>query len=154
MRKAWMQVVSARFCAGLIKRACCIFLVLACVFLGTYSRDPKAMRDRCVASAEKYFRNGRYHEASILYRRALQFDPRYADAYYQLGKAQTALRKYSDAARSFARASSLDPANEDAAVRLAEFDITAYVTDHRSNKRALAEAQPLVGQILKRNPNS
>jgi tetratricopeptide (TPR) repeat protein len=152
--KAWMHGVRVSGYMGLMKQACCVFLVLAFMFLGTYSPDPKVMRDRCVASADKYFGKGKYQEASLLYRRALQFDPKFAEAYYRLGKAQTALRKYVDAARSFARAASLDPGNEDAAVRLAEFYITAYVSDLRSNKRSLAEAKPLVAQILRRNPNS
>ena len=135
-------------------RSRCIFAALACILLAGCNRDPKTMRDRCLASADKYLQNGKYKEASILYRRALQFDPKYADTYYRLGKVQLVLQQYGDAARAFERASSLDPTNEDAASRLAEIYIAAYVTNPQSNKQALQEAKSLVAQIARRNPNS
>jgi tetratricopeptide (TPR) repeat protein len=112
------------------------------------------MRNRCVASADKYYQNGKYKEASILYRRALQFDPKSGEAYYRLGLAQLALRDYGDAVRALERATSLDPSNEDAAVRLAELYISAYASNPKSNKQALQEARPLVAQLRKRDPKS
>jgi tetratricopeptide (TPR) repeat protein len=118
------------------------------------NRDPRAMGEKCVRSGNKYFQGGHYKEASILYRRALQFDPKSAEAYYRLGLVNLTLREYGDAARALERATSLDPANEDAAVRLAEIYITAYVANPQSNKRGLEEARPLIAQVIKRNPKS
>ena len=127
---------------------------LACLLLMACNRDPQAMRDRCVASGNKYFQNGKYKEASILYRRALQFDPKSGEAYYRLGLVDLALREYGDAARALERATSLDPSNEEATVRLAELYIAAYATNPRSNKHSLDEARLLVAQVLRRNPKS
>ncbi|HXA64887.1 MAG TPA: tetratricopeptide repeat protein [Bryobacteraceae bacterium] len=112
------------------------------------------MRDKCIASGNKYFQSGKYKEASILYRRALQFDPKSGEAYYRLGLVDLALREYGDAARALERATSLDPGNEEATVGLAELYITAYAANPKSNKHSLDEAKPLVAQVLKWNPKS
>src|SRR6202047_2742334 len=115
MRRAWVLVAAA-----------------ACFFLMACNRDPRAMRDKCVASGNKYFQNGKYKEASILYRRALQFSPKSGEAYYRLGLVQLALREYGDAVRALERATTLDSSNEDATVRLAEL----YIADYASNRKS------------------
>jgi len=136
-----------------MKRAWLI-VAAACILLMACNRDPRAMRDKCIASGNKYFQNGKYKEASILYRRALQFDPKSGEAYYRLGLVDLALREYGEAARALERATSLDPGNEDATVGLAELYITAYAANPQSNKHSLDEAKPLVAQVLKWNPKS
>ncbi len=143
-----------RFESACMKQISLSAAAVVCLLLTACYRDAGAMRDQCVRSGNKYFQNGRYKEASILYRRALQFDPKSAEAYYRLGVVQLALGAYVDAARALERASSLDPSNEDATVRLAELYITAYVSNPQSNPRALEDARPMVAQLLKRNPKS
>jgi len=59
-----------------MKRAYLLVAAVACLLMMACNRDPQAMRDKCVRSGNKYFQNSRYKEASILYRRALQFDPK------------------------------------------------------------------------------
>src|SRR5580704_18991519 len=100
-------------------RAWILVAAAGCLFLMACNRDPRAMRDKCVASGNRYYQNGKYKEASILYRRALQFDPKSGEAYYRLGLVDLALREYGDAARALERATSLDSGNEEATVRLA-----------------------------------
>src|SRR2546430_13182322 len=114
--------------------------VLACLLLPGCSRDPKVLREQCVNNGNKYFRNGKYKQASILYRRALQLDPKYAEAYYRLGITDMQLKDYSSAARSLQRATELDPANDDAAIRLAEIYVAAYLGNAEVNKQAFEEA--------------
>jgi len=128
--------------------------VLACLLLPGCSRDPKVLREQCVSNGNKYFRNGKYKQASILYRRALQLDPKYAEAHYRLGLAAMELKEYSSAARSLQRATELDPSNEDAAVRLAEIYVAAYIGNPGANKRPFEDAKLLVGRILSKNPRS
>src|SRR5260370_30037963 len=128
--------------------------VLASVVLPGCSRDPKVLRERCVINGNKYFRNGKYKQASILYRRALQFDPKYAEAHYRLGLTAMQLKDYSTAAQSFQRACDLDPANEDAAIHLAEIYVAAYIANPELNKRLLSDAKLSGGRILTRNPKS
>ena len=137
-----------------MKRACVLLAAAGCLLLMACNRDSRVMRDKCIASGNKYFQNGKYKEASILYRRALQLDPKSGEGYYRLGLVQFALREYGDAARALERATSLDPGNEDATVRLSELYLIAYAANPQSNKRALDEARPLIAQVLKHNPKS
>ncbi|HYL77836.1 MAG TPA: tetratricopeptide repeat protein [Bryobacteraceae bacterium] len=118
------------------------------------NRDPKVVRDKCLASGNQYFQSGKYKEASILYRRALQMDPRSGEAHYWLGRVDLELHHYDEALNSFRRACDLDPSNEDAAVRLGAIYLGAYINDHDSNKWALEEGRTVVERILKKNPRS
>jgi len=131
-----------------------LLLVLTVLLLPGCSRDPKVLREQCVINGNKYFRNGKYKQASILYRRALQLDPKYAEAHYRLGLTAMQLKDYSSAARSLQRAAELDPANEDAAIRLAQIYVGAYVGNAEVNKRVFGEAKLSVDRILSRNPKS
>ena len=60
------------------------------VLLVSCSRDPKSL----VATGNKYFDRGKYKEASIMYRRALQKDRKSADAWYRLGLVDSKLGAY------------------------------------------------------------
>ena len=62
-------------------------LLLALAFAGCDS-DPKVARQKYLETGNRYFKNGKYREAVIFYRRALQKDARFAEAYYQLGNAE------------------------------------------------------------------
>jgi tetratricopeptide (TPR) repeat protein len=112
------------------------------------------VRDKCVASGNKYFQSGKFKEASILYRRALQLDPKYGEAYYRLGLVDLELQQYDEALNSLRRACDLDDSNEDAAVRLAGIYLSAYIGNREANKWALAEATTVIERILKKNPRS
>jgi tetratricopeptide (TPR) repeat protein len=128
--------------------------VVACLVLPGCTRDPKVLRERCVSNGNKYFQKGKYKEASILYRRALQFDPKYAEAHYRLGLTAMQLKDLGTAAQSFQRACDLDPANEDAAIHLAEIYVGAYIANPELNKRLLSDAKLSVNRILDRNPKA
>ena len=135
---------------------CALYVLglLTCLLLVSCTRDPKVLRERCVANGNKYFKNGKYKQASILYRRALQLDPKYPEAYYRLGIADIELHDLGSALNAFLRAYDLDPTNEDAGARAAEIFLGAYVRNPQNAKQALAEARTLVERILSRNPKS
>ncbi len=129
-------------------------LSLICLLLAGCNRDPQVLRAKCVASGNQYFQKGKYRQASILYRRALQLDPKYAEAHYRLGITEMALGQYPDAVQSFQRAWDLNPANEDAAVRLGVIYLGAYVHDPQVNRHALEDARLVIERVLKRDPKS
>ena len=118
------------------------------------NRDPKALGAKCVTTGNKYFKDGKFKQASILYRRGLQLNPRDPNAYYRLGLAELALQDYNDAARALQRACDLDPANDDAAVRLAGIYIAAFAGNPTNSQWTLSEARALIDRILKKNPRS
>jgi tetratricopeptide (TPR) repeat protein len=131
-----------------------VLAVLACAVLPGCSRDPKVLREKCLSNGNKYFQNGKFKQASILYRRALQFDPKYAEAHYRLGLTAMQLKDYSTAAQSLQRACDLDPTNDDAAIHLAEIYVAAYIANPELNKRLLSDAKLSVDRILSKNPKS
>ena len=87
-------------------------LLLLFVFLAaSCNRDPKVQAKRYVENGNKFFDKGKYKEASIMYRRALQKDLRDGDAYYRLALADLKLAAYGDAVRALRRAVELLPDN-------------------------------------------
>src|SRR5215475_13467297 len=61
------------------------FLIVVVLGLVSCNRDPNVAKKRYLDSGIKYFANGKYKEASIMYRNALQKDMRYGPAHYRLG---------------------------------------------------------------------
>src|ERR1700689_5315042 len=97
-----------------------LLLLLVVRLMASCSRDPKVQAQRYVENGNKFFEKGKYKEASIMYRRALQKDLRFGEAYYRLALADIKLTAYGDAVRSLHRAVELQPQNADAAVKLAD----------------------------------
>jgi len=60
-----------------------IFTLAAGLFSGC-SRDPNVRKRKYFESGQRYFEKGKYREAAIQYSNAVQVDPRFAQAYYQL----------------------------------------------------------------------
>jgi tetratricopeptide (TPR) repeat protein len=126
----------------------CLILLAAC------SRDPRVVSRKYVDSGNKYFDKGKYKEASIMYRRALSKDMRYADAWYRLGLTNLKLRIPGEARRDFSRAMEIDPANRDAIVKLGDIDMVFYMLDPQGNRALLADLKDLAQQLFKKDPKS
>jgi len=128
-----------------------LFVVLPLLgFLAGCSSDPK----KYVARGNTYYDRGKYKEASIMYRRALNKDLRYGDAWYRLGLTNMKLAIYPEARRDFSRAMETDPNNTDAIVKLGDIDLMYYVMDSRANKSLLADVKDLAKQLFKKDPKS
>src|SRR5579884_4433677 len=97
------------------------------------SRDPKTL----VANGNKYFERQKYHEASIMYRRALQKDRKNAEAWYRLGLVDLRTGQFGDAAGALTRAAQLDPSNSDASSKLADLYFAASIFDAAHRKEDL-----------------
>src|SRR5438270_13758400 len=89
-----------------MKRFTLLCLSLLALFTAC-NTDPKAAAKRYVTNGKKYFQNGKYKQASIMYRRALQKDPRNAEAWYQLGLANLTESNLGEARRDLQRCSAL-----------------------------------------------
>lgn len=64
-------------------------IILGAVFaacLAGCSRDPNVKKQKYLASGKKYFEEGKYREAGIQFSNALQIDPKFADAHYELAR--------------------------------------------------------------------
>src|ERR1700730_12615447 len=104
------------------------------ILLAACSRDPRVVSRKYVDNGNKYYDRGKYKEASIMYRRALNKDMRYGDAWYRLGLTNMKLALFPEARRDFSRAMEIDPNNTDAIVKLGDIDLMYYVLDSRGNK--------------------
>jgi Tfp pilus assembly protein PilF len=87
------------------------------------SKDPTALKANHLERAERYTADGKYPEAVIEYRNAIQIDPNDANTQYKLGLAylnQHAVTNVRPAFTALSKAVELDPNLLDAQVKLGE----------------------------------
>jgi tetratricopeptide (TPR) repeat protein len=119
--------------------------MLALLLLCACDRDPNLAKQKYLQSGQRYFEKGEYGRASIQFRKALQKDHQYADAYYRLGLADLKLQQWSEAYKALEQATALDPNNLQAHLRLAELVLEG---------RRWEDARQQVGAVLKLDPNN
>ena len=130
-------------------------LVLVVLFsLAACSRDPKVQAERYVENGNKFYAKAKYKEASIMYRRALQKDLRFGEAYYRLGLTSLKLGAFGDAVRALRRAVELQPKNTDAIVKLADIYMVATTQDATHAQELLQEAKDLSAKLVQLDANS
>jgi tetratricopeptide (TPR) repeat protein len=122
--------------------------------LASCSRDPKAQAQRYVDNGNKFFAKAKYKEAAIMYRKAMQKDLRFGEAYYRLGLTDIKLANYGDAIHQLQRAVSLQPDNMDATIKLADIYLIAASQDPNHRVQVLRDVEELCAKILKRDPAS
>src|SRR5688572_28125387 len=121
-----------------------IFLVLSLlVTLFACNRDPNVAKQKYLESGNKYFNNGKYKQASIMYRKALSKDLKYGEAYYRLGLAELRLQNWPAAVRSLRRAIELQPENEEAHSKLGDLYMAAYLNNAQRPPVLLSEIRDL-----------
>ena len=130
-----------------------VFALAALVTLVSCNRDPNVAKKRYLDSGNKYYERGKFKEASIMYRNALQKDQRYGPAHYKLGLAYIHLGQFAPAVQSLRRAVELLPVEQpdhwQAAIKLSEIYLAAS-----PDKEYLAEVEGYTKGMLKRDPNS
>jgi tetratricopeptide (TPR) repeat protein len=115
----------------------------------------------CGRSARHYFdigakqdEAGRYDDAIINYRKAIQKNANMADAYYGLGRTLLKKQKTRESFAALERAVALAPDNMDAKRLLADLALAAYLGDSRRPKVLYDKLTGLAGQFLSKNSNS
>jgi tetratricopeptide (TPR) repeat protein len=130
-----------------------LLLTAVLVFQGCW-RDPETVKRRYVASGDKYFAQGKYKEASLMYRSALKKDAKFGEAYSKLGETELRRGEIREAIGALRRAVDLLPRDENPAGRLADIYLAIYATPGNHTPVVLNEVQQLATLLLKRNPNS
>src|SRR6202012_5993347 len=86
----WLEVSTLLPWIMLMKKIPALRLLVLCLLLSALftgcSRDPEVRKQKYFESGERYFNKGKFREAAIQYANAVQVDPRFAQAHYQLGK--------------------------------------------------------------------
>jgi tetratricopeptide (TPR) repeat protein len=103
-------------------------------------RAPEEKRDHFVELGDKYYEQEDYNEASIFYRKALQYDRRHAGAYYKLGLASWEMSRAQQAVNAFQRAFELDRDNLDAFRKLGELYYASSFNQSSSKNKAAIDA--------------
>jgi tetratricopeptide (TPR) repeat protein len=102
----------------------------------------------------KQYEAGRYEDAIINYRKAIQKNASMGDAYYGLGRTLLKQQKGREAFAALEKAVVLAPDNLDAKRLLADVELAAYVGDSRRPKALYDKLTDLAAQFLSKNANS
>ena len=131
-----------------------IVLALSLLSLVSCSRDPKVVEQRNLERGNAYFDKGKYHEAIIMYKRALEKDQKFGPAYYKLGLAYLKQSQLNLAVGAFRR--TLDSLHEDkpdywdALTKLTDI----YLAAGRGDPNTMKEVEANIARIIKHDPNS
>lgn len=123
-------------------------LLIACAaiqFLPGCSRDPNVRKQKYFESGTRHFEQGKYREAAIQYLNAVNIDPRFVEAHYQLAQCYKKLEIWSAAYSELSRTVELQPANLKAQVDLG--DLLLKGGEYKA-------AQERAELVLKQDPNN
>ena len=137
-------------------------LLLSCLLLialGTScSRDPNVLKVRYLQNGNKYFDRGKYKNASIMYRTALQKDAKFGDAYYRLAVTDLKLGSPIEAIGHLRRAVELlkpdRPERSDARVLLADIYLDYLEKSAKREGEIVDEVRRTIDDLLKADPKS
>ncbi len=100
------------------------------------------------------FQQGKYQDAAITYRKAIQKDNKYGDAYYRLGLAEMQQDNATDAYNALYRASRLLPDNVEVQEKFAAVCLDYYLRDPKRPQKLYQEIQQSASALLAKDPNS
>jgi tetratricopeptide (TPR) repeat protein len=134
-----------------------VAMASAAIFLISCNRDPNYLKQKYLQSGNKYFDAGRFKEASIMYRKAIEADRKFGPAYYHLALTTLRTGQVPNAVPALRRAVELlKPGTaeaNDADLKLAEIMVVAAQSQQNSGP-IVTEVQQIVDGLLKRNPSS
>jgi cellulose synthase operon protein C len=111
------------------------------------SRDPNLRKQKYFESGQRFFEKGKYREAVIQFGNAIQVDPRFGPAHYQLAQSYLKLQEWQRAYQELSRTVELQPENNDAHIDLANLLIAGGKGDD------LQQAQEHIDLLLARQPD-
>ena len=129
-------------------------LLIALTLITACNRDPNVAKMKYVENGNRYFNNGKYKEALIMYRNALKRDMRFGEAYYRSALAELKLGRLGEAARDLQRAVELQPENLDAHTQMTNLFLNAYIADKKRGKQLLGELKSISDRMGQRFPKS
>lgn len=122
-----------------------LFVVIVSLFLIGCTSNQKA-KTEYVARGEAYLKDGKYHEASLEFRNAIQIDYRMGAAHWGLARSYEGLERYVEAIAELRLTERYDLGNMDARVKLGNYYLVY-------NPPVVDEADKIADYILQRDPN-
>ncbi len=129
---------------------CACILVVSLIALSGCS----ATKEAYVAKGNKLFAAGKYVDASLNYRKAIQKDAGYGEAYYRLGLAAIKLEQPREAYAALFRAVQLLPGNLEGKKKFADVCLSIYLADPSHPQALYTQIGKLSDEFLSRNRNS
>lgn len=126
--------------------------VLALFVLG--SSACTGSREAWLEKGNRNFGAGKYEDAFLNYRKAIQKSPEFGEAHYRLGLAALKLNRATDAYQSLYRAVQLQPGNMDAKEKLGEISLSYYLADSTRPQQLYKQITDLSAELLAANSNS
>jgi tetratricopeptide (TPR) repeat protein len=127
--------------------------LLAVVLTGC-TRDPNVRKQKYFASGQRFFADAKYREAIIQFSNAVQTDPRFAEAYYQLAQTYLKLGDSNRAYPELMRTVELAPDNYRAHTDLANLLVTVRNPDGTPIQESLNQAKTHLDLIREKLPNA
>ena len=116
--------------------------------------NPFGTREEYVRRGRQFVEQGKYDDAALQFRKALQKDNKYGEAYLRLGQLLERQNKTAEAFFALSRAVELMPDSEEAQVALGRIAITALLRDLRRPEILYKTADKMATQLLSKNQNS
>jgi cellulose synthase operon protein C len=128
-------------------------LLLTVALFTACSPDPNVRKQKYFDSGEKYFAQGKYREAIIQYSNAVQVDPSFAQAHYQLSQSYLRMGDGSRAFQELTRTIQLAPDNYRALTDIVNL-LTLPARDGTPNPDNLRQAKEHLDKLSRDVPNS
>src|SRR5271166_3739396 len=128
-----------------------IWAVLAAVLL---SGSCGLTARRAFERGTRLYEQGKFAEASIEFRSAIQKDPNFGEAYLKLGLTELKQSKSIPAADALRHAVALLPDRPEPKAELAEIYINTYLGDPHGLAALYQQASDLTSELLSKDPNS
>jgi tetratricopeptide (TPR) repeat protein len=125
-------------------------LILLSLALAACLRSPEYY----VKRGNQFAAQGKYNEAELNYRNAIQKNGNFGEAFYQLALTDLKEGKVIDAYRTLARAVQLLPKRDDVKVKMADLSLSIALSDRRRPKVPWDEAARLADELLAKDPKS
>jgi tetratricopeptide (TPR) repeat protein len=107
-----------------------------------------------VEKGNAFFQQGKYDDAAINYKKAIQKDSRFGEAYYRLGLAAIEQNNPQDAYNSLFRASQLLPDDKEVKEKFAGLCLDYYLRDPKRPQSLYQQASQAASDLLAKDPNS
>jgi tetratricopeptide (TPR) repeat protein len=133
-----------------MRRICVFSSCVAWAVLSIGCSGPQDLLER----GNQAFAKGQYEEASLNYRKAIQKNPQFAEAYWKLGTVEFRQGQFGGALASLERAVQLKPVDDAIRAELADAVLTLYLAGPGRPAKLYDRLTQLTRELLAKNPNS
>lgn len=133
---------------------CKIWIVILALVCQACGWNPFAAKEEYVRRGRQFAEQGRYADATLQYRKALQKDASYGEAYLRYGQLLVKTKNPAEAFEALSRAADLMPASEEAKVELGNLAITGLLGSPARPPKYYQTAVKISDELLAGNPNS